>query len=158
MNRTASQRLYAFDDYVWRQVIEIISGTGPDVLAITAPGSGWPSLRNCLAHIIFGYDRWVGIMTATPLSSVSEQVQSLPEIDAARTSLRDSVDSILDGLSDDDLQEIRPFAIDDERMPYSHAELLTHLALHERGHHGDITTLFWQLGLEAATAFEYRFH
>jgi hypothetical protein len=32
------------------------------------------------------------------------------------------------------------------------------LLLHERGHHGDVTTLFWQLGVDAETQLEYRFH
>ena len=26
------------------------------------------------------------------------------------------------------------------------------------GHHGDVTTLFWQLGFDPETVLEYRFH
>ena len=36
--------------------------------------------------------------------------------------------------------------------------MITHLLLHERGHHGDVTTLFWQLGFDTETVLEYRFH
>ncbi len=63
----------------------------------------------------------------------------------------------MESLSDEELQEIRTFDIDGEKIPYSYGELLAHVALHERGHHGDVTTLFSQLGIEADAAFEYRF-
>jgi uncharacterized damage-inducible protein DinB len=48
--------------------------------------------------------------------------------------------------------------VDGDPIQYSRGELITHLLLHERGHHGDVTTLFWQLGLEPETLLEYRFH
>lgn len=158
MNREAIQELYALDDHVWQQVVEIISSASRDALTTDAPGSGWPNLRNCLAHIIFGYDRWLAIMTSEPPTDVAESLQTLSEIAAARSSFRTGVNSLLQSLGDEALQDVRPFTIDDDKMPYSYAELLAHLALHERGHHGDITTLFWQLGIEPDTAFEYRFH
>ena len=34
-------------------------------------------------------------------------------------------------------------------------DILANLLLHERGHHGDFTTLFWQLGIEQP-ALDYR--
>jgi uncharacterized damage-inducible protein DinB len=40
----------------------------------------------------------------------------------------------------------------------SRGELVLHLLLHERGHHGDVTTLFWQLGIEPDIGLDYRFH
>jgi uncharacterized damage-inducible protein DinB len=48
--------------------------------------------------------------------------------------------------------------VDGEMLPYSRGELLTHLLLHERGHHGDVSTLFYQLGIEPDMRVEYRFH
>jgi hypothetical protein len=56
------------------------------------------------------------------------------------------------------LHRVREFDIDGAAIPYSYAELLTHLALHERGHHGDLTTLFYQLRMEIERPVEYRFH
>lgn len=79
------------------------------------------------------------MMTSESPTNVAESVQTLSEIDSARSSFRTRVDSLLQGLGDEALQDVRPFTIDDEKMPYSYAELLAHLALHERGHHGDIT-------------------
>jgi uncharacterized damage-inducible protein DinB len=92
------------------------------------------------------------------MTGLADAAHALSEIDAARSAARDQLDSLLDGLSDEDLQRVREFEIDGETMPYSYAELFAHLALHERGHHGDVTTLFYQLGVSADTQLEYRFH
>ena len=158
MNRQGIQELYAHIDYVWPQIVQIVSEGDADTLAKTAPGSGWPNLRNCLAHLLFAYERWLTILTDEEQGNASETVESVAEIDSARAAFRRKIDALLAGLSDDELSSVREFAIDGDRMPYSYAELLTHVALHERGHHGDVTTLFWQLGIEAETAFDYRFH
>jgi uncharacterized damage-inducible protein DinB len=158
MNREAIQELYAHIDYVWPQVVEIISESGDATLTKPAPGSGWPNLRNCFAHLIFAYESWLGFMTDTLPTNAWESVQSFSEIDAARAALRGRIDSLLAGLSDDQLAEIRTFNIRGEKMPYSYAELLAHVALHERGHHGDVTTLFWQLAIGDDPSFDYRWH
>ena len=158
MDRSAIQDLYSHLDFVWRQIIETVAGAGEDAFTRPAPGSGWPALRDCLAHIVFGYDRWIAIMTAQPMKGWANVASALPEIDAARSLAREEIDSLLGRLSDEQLQQMREFEIDGEKMPYRCAELLTHLALHERGHHGDVTTLFWQLGIDADTALEYRFY
>jgi len=157
MNRDAIQKLYAHLDFVWPQIVNIVSESGPDTLSKPATNSGWPNLRNCLAHFIFAYDRWYAFMADTSQTGVSETVQTLTEIDQARASFRSKIDALLESFSDEELQEIRTFDIDGEKMPYSYGELLAHVALHERGHHGDVTTLFSQLGIEADAAFEYRF-
>ena len=158
MDRAAVQELYAHIDFVWPQIVQIISDSGDDLLTKPVPASGWPSLRNCLAHFIFAYESWLGFMTATPPTNRWESVQTLAEIDAARGALRARIDSLLQSLSDDELQEIRTFDIRGDKMPYSYGELLTHVALHERGHHGDVTTLFWQLGIDATRRLSIEFH
>ena len=158
MNREAIQKLYAHIDFVWPQIVQIVSDGGPDVLTKAAPGSGWPNLRNCLAHLLYAYERWLTVLTGEEQGNASEKLQTLGEIDAARAGFRRRIDTLLDGLSDEELQAMRTFVIDEDKMPYSYAELLTHVALHERGHHGDVTTLFWQLGIDADREFDYRFH
>jgi uncharacterized damage-inducible protein DinB len=157
MNREAIRKLYDHADYAWGQVTQILAREGGDILTREAPGSGWPTLRNCLAHYLFAYERWLAILTSEPQSALSETVQTLTEIDSARSGFRRQIDSLLNSLSDEELQTVREFRIDEDRMPYSYAELITHVALHERGHHGDITTLFWRLGIEIP-ALDYRFH
>jgi uncharacterized damage-inducible protein DinB len=61
------------------------------------------------------------------------------------------------GWSDEELSETHDVNIYGEPIRYSRSELIVHLLLHERGHHGDVTTLFWQLGIDAPQ-LEYRFH
>jgi uncharacterized damage-inducible protein DinB len=158
MDRAGIESLYAHLDFAWKQIVEVIGEAGEDTFTRPAPGSGWPALRDCLAHIVFGYDRWIAIMTAQPMKGWREAVRTLQEADAARSLARGQVDSLLGRLRSEELQEMRQFNIDGESMPYSYSELLTHLALHERGHHGDVTTLFYQLGIGGDTLLDYRFH
>ena len=158
MNREAIQSLYRHIDFVWAQIVEIVSARDADVLTKPAPGSGWPSLRNCFAHFLFAYERWLTVLTGQPRGNGSETVGTLADIDAARTAFRGKIDALLASLTDEELAAIRTFEIDGEKMPYSYSELLTHVAIHERGHHGDVTTLFWQLGIDDDTTFDYRFH
>jgi uncharacterized damage-inducible protein DinB len=160
VNREAIQKLFDHLDFVWPQIVQIISRAGgDDVLKRAAPGSGWPNLRNCLAHLLFAYDSWLSRMTGVPRTNIGEIVQTLAEIDAEHASFRSKYDSLLASLSDTELMEIRTFDFGEgEKMPYSYSELITHVALHERGHHGDIITLFSQLGIGDDPAFDYRHH
>jgi uncharacterized damage-inducible protein DinB len=74
-----------------------------------------------------------------------------------RSTAREEFKSFLDTLSDEELAKVQDFDIDGDTVRYSYGELLTHLLLHERGHHGDVSTLFYQMGLEIPMT-EYRFH
>jgi uncharacterized damage-inducible protein DinB len=80
------------------------------------------------------------------------------QMDAHRRSTRDSLRAALERWDDAALAEQHDVNVDGEFIRYSRGELITHLLLHERGHHGDVTTLFWQLGVDAETQLEYRFH
>ena len=57
MDKAALEHLFAYTGWAWEQIKAAI----PDEenLRSIAPGSGWPALRNCLAHIVLAYDRWV---------------------------------------------------------------------------------------------------
>ena len=46
--------------------------------------------------------------------------------------------------------------IDGEPILYSPGEILAHVMLHERQHHGDLNTLLYQLGVDIPIV-EYRF-
>ncbi|MEO6398742.1 MAG: DinB family protein [Tepidiformaceae bacterium] len=158
MDRASIEQLYDHLDFAWRQIVDVIGGAEEDLFTRPAPGSGWPTLRDCLGHIIFGYDRWLSIMANREPTGIAESAISLAAIDSARLACRTEVKALLERLGDSGLQEMRAFSIDDEAMPYTFGELLAHLALHERGHHGDVTTLFYQLGISEEMALEYRFH
>ncbi len=160
MDKAALQNLFAYTGWAWDQVKAAI----PDEenLRAAAPGSGWPALRNCLAHIVLAYDRWVPAIVelkTRPMPQLApDDFQTWAQIDDRRQRTRDGLQSHLDAWTDAELGEPHVVDVDGEPIGYSRGELITHLLLHERGHHGDVTTLFWQLGFASETVLEYRFH
>ena len=161
MDRAAIEDLFAYTDFAWREITNTIADAGDDVLARPAPGSGWPALRNCLGHMILAYERWVAGLPerkSLPMTGFDpEAIQTLAQLEEHRSKARRQFRSFLDSLSDEELHLMQDFDIDGDTIRYSYAELLTHLLLHERGHQGDVTTLFYQLGVEIPM-LEYRFH
>jgi uncharacterized damage-inducible protein DinB len=160
MDKAALRDLFAYTGWAWEQISVAI----PDDAALraVAPGSGWPALRNCLAHIVLAYDRWIPAIVdleTRPLPDLApDDFLTWPQIDAHRRRTRDELQSHLEGWADADLRERHEVDVNGEPISYSRGELITHLLLHERGHHGDVTTLLWQLGLDSETPLEYRFH
>src|SRR5438132_13604517 len=160
MDKVALQDLVAYTGWAWDQIKAAV----PDdkTLRAAAPGSGWPALRNCLAHIVLAYDRWVPAVVDLETRSLPnlapDDFLTWPQIDAQRHRTRHALESPLESWTDADLREPHVVDVDGDPLRYSRAELITHLLLHERGHHGDVTTLFWQLGFESERVLEYRFH
>lgn len=160
MDRAALLDLFAYTGWAWDQIKAAI----PDdkTLSVAAPGSGWPALRNCLGHIVLAYDRWIPAIVdlgSRPMAELGpDDFLTWTQIESHRRRTRDALQSPLDKWSDSALREPHEMDIDGELIRYSRAELIAHLLLHERGHHGDVTTLFWQLGLDSETPLEYRFH
>jgi uncharacterized damage-inducible protein DinB len=62
---------------------------------------------------------------------------------------------VLDG-SDEELFKKRTWDLEFGPEELSPADVLTNLLLHERGHHGDLNTLFHQLGVKSYFV-DYRF-
>jgi len=160
MDKAALQDLFAYTDWAWEQIRAAI----PDEASLraVAPGSGWPALRDCLAHIILAYDRWlpaiVDLETHALPDVATDDFLSWDQVDAHRRRTRDPLQAHLESWSDAELGEQHEVNVDGEPVRYTRGELVVHLLLHERGHHGDVTTLFWQLGIDAETQLEYRFY
>jgi uncharacterized damage-inducible protein DinB len=155
MDRAAVEELFTFTEYSWREYEGVIRPLGDDLLTRSAPGSGWPALRDTLAHINWAYVRWLASPTATTEEPV-EPVDSWPELEAYRRRVRDHARAYLDSLGDDELVTARDMDVDGETIRYSPAEILVHTLLHERQHHGDLNTLLYQLGIEIPIV-EFRF-
>jgi uncharacterized damage-inducible protein DinB len=155
VNRAAIEELFAFTDYSWRQYAEAIRPLGDDTLVKSAPGSGWPALRNALVHINWAYVRWLADPNGTS-STPPEEINSLDQLEDYRRRVRARFREYLDSLSDEELTAPRTMNIDGEPMRYSPADIFTHVLLHERQHHGDLNTLLYQLGAEPPIV-EYRF-
>jgi uncharacterized damage-inducible protein DinB len=155
VDRTAIDELYRFTDYGWRRYEEHIRPLGDELLSRPAPGSGWPALRDALAHITWAYVRWLADPDATTDEPV-EAVENWDQLDAYRRRLRNHFRSSLDSLDDEELSVVRDMNVDGHTLRYSRADIFVHVLIHERQHHGDLNTLLYQLGLEVPIV-EYRF-
>jgi uncharacterized damage-inducible protein DinB len=155
VDRSAIGKLFTFTDYSWDEHESVIRPLGDNALTAPAPGSGWPALRDALAHINWAYIRWLANPDATTDEPV-ERVASWRELDAYRRRVRDHARGYLHSLDDEELATPREMNVDGETLLYSPGEILVHVLLHERQHHGDVNTLLYQLGIEIPIV-EYRF-
>ena len=155
VERADIERLFTFTDYGWNRYEETIRPLGDDTLTKPAPGSGWPALRDALAHINWAYVRWLTNPDGTT-DEPEELVNSWAELAAHRSRVRDHAREYFDSLDDGELSTPRKMDIDGKPILYSPGEILTHVMLHERQHHGDLNTLLYQLGLDIPIV-EYRF-
>jgi hypothetical protein len=87
MDRAAIEELFAFTDYSWLEYERVIRPLGDEVLTEPAPGSGWPALRDALAHINWAYVRWLANPAGTTDEPV-ERVESWEELEAYRRRVR----------------------------------------------------------------------
>ncbi len=155
MDRAAIEVLWSFTDHCWRTYERAIRPLGDDVLTKAAPGSGWPALRDALAHINWAYVRWLADPAGTTDEPV-EWVESWNELEAYRHRVLGHARDYLDSLDDRELMTPREMNVDGETLRYSPADVFVHALLHERQHHGDVNTLLYQLEVEIPIV-EYRF-
>ena len=155
MNRAGIEELFAFTEYSWREHENTVRPLGDELLTRPAPGSGWPALRDVLAHINWAYIRWLANPAATTDEPV-EDIRSWIQLEAYRLRVRGHARSYLDSLGDAELSAPRDMNVDGDVLRYSPADIFVHVFLHERQHHGDINTLLYQLGLDVPVV-EFRF-
>ena len=90
MDKAALQDLFSYTGWAWDQIKAAV----PDdkMLRAVAPGSGWPALRNCLAHIVLAYERWVPAIAHLESQALpdlaADDFLSWPQIDAHRRRTR----------------------------------------------------------------------
>lgn len=160
MNKADLLDLFEYTEFAWRQLVTVTADD--EVLLRPAPNSGWPTLRNCLGHMVVAYGRWSPAI-------IDRKTGELPPIregdfltwkslDEAHSAARRQLRERVERWSEPELRDLADVEVYGETIRYSRSELIVHMLLHERGHHGDVTTLFWQLGIDAQTTLEYRFH
>jgi uncharacterized damage-inducible protein DinB len=160
VNKRHLEDLMAYADYAWAE-IQASFESSDEALHRPAPGSGWPAMRNCLAHILLGRDRWndaIIDLRSTPVADLAEDaLGTWVELNAYRLQTGDRLREFLNGCDERELSAVQTFDIDGEDMQYTRADLILHLVLHEVAHHGDVSTLMYQLGMEPWVP-GYRFH
>jgi uncharacterized damage-inducible protein DinB len=102
MDRAAIEELFRFTEYGWREYERVIRPHGDDTLTAPAPGSGWPALRDALAHISGAYVRWLADPAGTTDEPV-ERVESWDELDAYRRRVLDHAREYLDSITENEL-------------------------------------------------------
>lgn len=158
MRKAELLSLSDYADYVWDEFTRAIPESE---LRRIAPGSGWPTLRDCLGHMLAAHERWTPAILEQKTGTMPEygpgDFVSWDDLDAERNRLRAPLREQLEVWSDDTLADVWDVNVDGEVLRYSRGELVAHLLLLERGHHGDVTTLLWQLNIDVDIAIEYRF-
>jgi uncharacterized damage-inducible protein DinB len=147
--RESLQDLIDYTTFTWAAYGRAVRALPADAFTSTVPGSGWPSLRHALFHLAGGWDEWLRDRAGAddPLDLVPESIASWDELQGHREKVRGWLQRVLDETSDDDLSA-RTFETGEgaAAIKSSVGDILTHILMHERGHHGDISTILSQLG------------
>jgi len=159
MNRAAIEELFAFTDFCWQQHEKAIRPLGDGRLCEPVTGSGWPALRDAFMHINWAYERWLSDphRVTDHVSFEIESVRSWDDIETYRQQVRGRCRESIDSISDGEVSTLHEIDIDGEIHTFSSADIIAHVLLHEREHHGDISTLLFQMGIEPPIV-EYRFY
>lgn len=159
------QELYDYTDFSWARHARVMEGLGDEEFTAPVPNSGWPSFQRAFLHVVGAYDGWInddwglgqGGSIFAAVESWDELYALVPwaKLQEYRVATREAFRKAL-AVSDDELFTKRGWNLMKEPEQLSRADILTNLLLHERGHHGDISTLFYQAGLTGVTV-DYRF-
>ena len=149
MDRASLRELFDYTTFTWASYANAVRALPPGALTRPIDGSGWGELRTPLFHVASAWDEWLRERTgvADALSETPEPMTSWGEIDAVRQRNRAWLRRILDETPDETFDaEETVWQGTPAEMRASVAQVVAHILLHERGHHGDISTLIAQLG------------
>ena len=165
MLRGAIQELFDYTSWAWERLERVIDGLPDGTYEASAPGSGWPSIAACVTHFVGATDGWLnmewGGIQVGELSYPAEwpnPVEDWAEMKAYYRRCQGAFRTALE-VPDEVLYEKREYRLfenEDTVELMSRADILTNLVLHERGHHGDLNTLFHQLGIRSYI-MDYRY-
>lgn len=152
MDREAIDELIAYTDYSWARHARVMEGLSDEQFTDPVPGSGWPAPREVFMHVVGSYDGWLnsrwGLSGAGEAEYEERQkMTSWKEMAEYRAKTRADFRRALE--TDDETlfrksERDSPFGM----TRLSRADVLTNLLMHERGHHGDLSTLFYQMGIK----------
>jgi uncharacterized damage-inducible protein DinB len=149
-SRETLRELFDFTTFTWETYGNSLRRLPSDAIARPVPGSDWPALRNVLFHAATSWDNWLRDRLGydDPLDATSETVTSWDELKEHRERTRGWLRRVIDETPEDALQAVEQpmWQGTAAEMTVSVADILGHILLHERGHHGDVTTMLSQLG------------
>lgn len=161
MDRAALLELFDYTGWAWARIARTIDGLPPEQFAAPVAGSGWPSLAACTEHFTASYDGWLNHkdwgLGLGPLlyPGDGQALQQWPTMKEYREQVREVCRK---ALARDDGWLLKKFERDYGGGPelLSPVDIIANLLLHERGHHGDLNTLFHQLGVRSYI-IDYRY-
>jgi len=156
MQRDAITELFDYTGWAWERFERVIDGLPEGIYATPVAGSGWPSIAACMTHFVRAYDGWINGDWALDRGEISYPgkwpgpVNSWGDMKAYHERCRESFHGVL-ALPDDAFYAKKTYPGDSGDPPedMSPADIVANLVVHERGHHGDLNTLFHQLGVRS---------
>ncbi len=159
MDRAAIRELYDYTEFAWERIAATIDTLLLSQFSERIPSSGWPALRDCFEHFVSAYDGWINGEWALDLGKLMyTSPEALQSWEQMRSYRRDCRTAFLGAMecSDATLYGKREYRFTEVPERLSRADVLTNLLIHERGHHGDLNTLFHQLGIRSFV-IDYRY-
>jgi uncharacterized damage-inducible protein DinB len=148
LDRNGLRDLFEYTTFTWAAYGKALRSLPSDALMRPVPGSGWPALRDVLFHLAAGWDDWLRDRAGETVALDDvDAITSWEELEACRARTRGWLRRVIEDTPDAEL-----FAASERPLPdtawyvVSPAEVVEHILLHERGHHGDISTLLEALG------------
>jgi uncharacterized damage-inducible protein DinB len=153
MDRAALHELLDYTDFTWGAYRRAIRDLPAEVFSRPVEGSGWPALGNALFHIAGAWDEWLRDAAGEDyeIRDIAWYLESWERLDEFRGLTRRWLRHVVERASDDALDQPDttlkrvPNAPPEFTVPTT-KQIILHLLLHERGHHGDISTLMHTLG------------
>jgi uncharacterized damage-inducible protein DinB len=159
MQRDAIEELFDYTAWAWERIERVIDRLAVGTFANPVEGSGWPRLFDCVNHFSSAYDGWINGEWALALGEIKypgdEAASDWPTMKAYRAECREMFRGAVK-IDDATLHEKREWDFGDSKEMLSRGDILANLLIHERGHHGDLNTLFHQLGVKSYI-IDYRY-
>jgi uncharacterized damage-inducible protein DinB len=148
MDRDTLRELFDYTTFTWASYGRSVRSLAPGDLTRPVDGSGWPALRNALFHIASAWDGWMCEQSGVALEEIeAADVADWAALEAVRQKNRGMLQAIIDR-PEGELDELILSIAPDGPPEMTRGEIIAHILLHERGHHGDVSTLLSALGAE----------
>ena len=148
MDRAGLRDLFDYTSFTWSTYGNAIAHLPPGTFMRSFGEPGWRSLRDALFHVASGWDDWLRdrLGVVHPLGATAESIASWVALQVHRERTRGWLRRVIEETPDAELdaREVEVF----QGMRVSVAEVLTHILLHERAHHGDINGLLERAGAQ----------
>lgn len=150
MNRDALNELFDFTTFTWETYARMMRGLTDADLVRPLENAGWTTLREPLVHLAAAWDGYLSEKAGQEFAEFDlDTVVTWAAVQSVRAQGRGWMRGILDDMTDAQLfEETSPtWDAQPDASRSTVSDVILHILLHERGHHGDVTTLFSRLGV-----------